>query len=102
MGPVNAAIADNNGKNFLRAISGGMLYTCGFSNVGNHYANEEEGDSIFHGRLRYIPADNVSAFERWEGDEYVVGVCGEMRDNGLFLRTASCAGAYPPPWAARP
>ena len=85
VGPVNAAIADNNGKNFLRAISGGMLYTCGFSNVGNHYANEEEGDSIFHGRLRYIPADNVSAFERWEGDEYVVGVCGEMRDNGLFF-----------------
>lgn len=83
-GPVNAALADNNGRNFLRAISGGMLYTCGFSNVGGDYPSKEEGHNIFHGRLRFVPADNVSVFERWEGDEYVVGVGGEMRDCGLF------------------
>lgn len=85
VGPVNAGLADNNHKNFLRSITGGLLYTCGFSNVGDYYENAEEGDSIFHGRLRYIPADNVGAFERWEGDEYVLGVSGEMRDNGLFF-----------------
>lgn len=47
VGPVNAAIADNNGKNFLRAISGGMLYTCGFSNVGKHYCQRGRGRQHF-------------------------------------------------------
>ncbi len=85
VGPVHPSQADHKGKNFLRAITGGMLYTCGFSNVGSHYPNEEEGESRFHGRLRFVPADNVSVFERWEGDDYIVGVGGEMRDCGLFF-----------------
>ncbi len=85
VGPVQAGLADHEGRNFLRSISGGMLYTCGLSNVGAHYPNDEEGRNIFHGRLRFLPAENVSSFERWEGDEYVVGVSGEMRDNGLFF-----------------
>ncbi len=85
VGPVQSGLADHEGRNFLRSISGGMLYTCGFSNVGGHYPSEEEGRNIFHGRLRFIPADNVASFEKWEGDDFVVGVSGEMRDNGLFF-----------------
>jgi len=85
VGPVHPSQADHKGKNFLRAITGGMLYTCGFSNVGGHYKNEEEGESRFHGRLRFIPAENVGVFEKWEGNDYIVGAKGEMRDCGLFF-----------------
>ncbi len=85
VGPVHPSQADHKGRNFLRAITGGMLYTCGFSNVGSHYPNEQEGENRFHGRLRFIPAENVNVFEKWEGDDYIVGAGGEMRDNGLFF-----------------
>ncbi len=79
------AHTDLHGVNFLRSIGGGLLYTCGLTNVGNAFANEEEGtDDIFHGRLRFTPAENTSSFTRWEKDQYVIGVHGEMRDTSLF------------------
>ncbi|MDR3644664.1 MAG: aldose 1-epimerase family protein [Clostridia bacterium] len=82
-GPVCNAIADPVGINFLRSVTGGMIYTCGFSNVGAQY-EDENGVDYFHGRQRFLPAENISIIEKWEGDDYIVGVGGEMRDNGLF------------------
>ncbi len=79
------AHTDLHGVNFLRSIGGGLLYTCGLSNVGNAFVSAEEGiDDIFHGRLRFAPAENTGSFTRWENDEYVIGVHGEMRDASLF------------------
>lgn len=79
------AHTDLHGINFLRSIGGGMLYTCGLSNVGNAFASPGEGiDDIFHGRMRFTPAENTASFTRWENDEYVIGVHGEMRDASLF------------------
>lgn len=76
---------DLHGINFLRSIGGGLLYTCGLSNVGNAFASAEEGiDDIFHGRMRFTPAENTASFTRWEGDSYMIGVHGEMRDASLF------------------
>ena len=73
------------GVNFLRSIGGGLVYTCGLSNVGNAFVSPEEGvDDIFHGRLRFTPAENTGSFTRWENDDYVIGVHGEMRDASLF------------------
>ncbi len=76
---------DLHGINFLRSIGGGLMYTCGLSNVGNAFASAEEGiDDVFHGRMRFTPAENTASFTRWEGDDYVLGVHGEMRDASLF------------------
>ena len=84
-GLCSASHTDLHGVNFLRSIGGGLVYTCGLSNVGNAYVNEAEGaDDIFHGRLRFTPAENSGSFTRWENDEYVIGVHGEMRDASLF------------------
>jgi len=82
-GLVAAQHTDLHGVNFLRSIGGGMLYTCGLSNVGNAYKDDEK-DDIFHGRLRFIPAENVASFAEWLDDQYVIGVKGEMRDASLF------------------
>ena len=34
--------------------------------------------------MRFTPAENTASFTRWENDEYVIGVHGEMRDASLF------------------
>ncbi|MBR2328218.1 MAG: DUF4432 family protein [Clostridia bacterium] len=82
-GPVAETRADNRGINYLRSISGGFMYTCGLSNVGKEY---EDGIARHynHGRVRFIPAEKVSASAAWEGDEYKISVKGEMRDSGFF------------------
>ena len=82
-GLVGVAHGDLHGINFLRSIGGGMLYTCGLSNVGAAYS-DDNGDHIFHGRLRFIPAENPSSFKNWENGTCTIGVQGEMRDAALF------------------
>jgi len=84
-GIVNASLADlyGMGAGFLRSIAGGMFYTCGLSNNGG--ACTDEGvDHVFNGRLRNIPAEKTSVISAWQGDDYLLGVEGEMRDSGLF------------------
>jgi len=82
-GLVSPSLVEADGMKFLRSVPGGMLYTCGLSNVGA--ACHDEGvDHCFHGRIRNIPAEKVSVVSGWEGDEYILGICGEIRDAALF------------------
>ena len=84
-GIVNASLADlyGMGAGFLRSIAGGMFYTCGLSNNGG--ACTDEGvDHVFNGRVRNIPAEKLASVSEWDGDEYRIGIKGEMRDTGLF------------------
>ena len=82
-GPKQRAHMDTRQPEFLRSITGGMLYTCGLTNVGNYY-RDETGDDYFHGSMRMTPAENVCATAKWEDGEYVLRVSGEMRQGGLF------------------
>jgi hypothetical protein len=82
-GMVAAPFADLHGVNYLRSISGGLLYTCGLSNVGGPFT-EENTDDIFHGRIRFIPAENCGSRAGAEGDDYILRISGEMRDASLF------------------
>ena len=71
------------GNEFLRYFQGGMLYTCGLSNIG--IACEEDGEHHgLHGRISHTPAEKVSVQAEWEGDEYVMTVSGEMREAAHF------------------
>ena len=85
-GLVMPGTLDANGWNFLRAqASGGLIYSCGFSNVGLFGTSPKWGDyDMFHGRLRTLPATNLCAKTYWEGDDYYLSVSGEMRECGLF------------------
>lgn len=85
-GLVMPGTLDANGWNFLRAqASGGLIYSCGFSNVGLFGESPKWGDyDMFHGRLRTLPATNLAAKTYWEGDDYYLSVSGEMRECGLF------------------
>lgn len=90
-GLVMPGTLDANGWNFLRAqASGGLIYSCGFSNVGLFGESPKWGDyDMFHGRLRTLPATNLCAKTYWEGDDYYLSVSGEMREAGLFKENLS-------------
>ncbi len=68
---------------FLRAFGGGLLTTCGLSNVGN--PNVDEGIQYGqHGRASSTPAFEVAAWGEWIGDEYVMTVRGKTREAVLY------------------
>lgn len=68
---------------FLRAFGGGLLTTCGLSNVGN--PNVDEGVQYGqHGRASSTPAFEVAAWGEWIGDEYAMTVRGKTREAVLY------------------
>lgn len=68
---------------FSRYFQGGMLYTCGLSNIGLPCLDEGDAYSL-HGRISHTPAEKVSAAAKWEEDEYVMTLTGEMREVAHF------------------
>jgi len=74
---------DTNGQEALRSIMGGFLFTCGLENICAP-CNIGGKDYPMHGRIRTTPAEHVSAFAGWHGDDYIISVSGEMREAELF------------------
>jgi len=81
-GPVAPAFYSARGWDWLRSFHGGLLTTCGLSNVGDPcmdrgpYLPEEEFGG--HGRIANLPARAVSHRCRWEGDRYLMEARGEV------------------------
>ncbi len=74
---------DTHGQEAQRSIMGGLFFTAGLENIcapcavgGREYP--------MHGRLRTTPAEHCCADARWEGEDYVLSVSGEMREAELF------------------
>jgi hypothetical protein len=83
-GMVAAAHADLHGVNFLRSGAGaGLVYTCGLTNVGPEYRDDNAYD-IFHGRIRFIAPENAGSTEEFKDGDYVLKISGEMREASLF------------------
>lgn len=78
------------GAGWTRGFFGGLLTTCGLTNVGP--AVEEEGERVGqHGRIAYVPAREVETGRAWSGDELRLRVRGVLREivpfrYGLTLR----------------
>lgn len=70
---------EKDGFGWLRGFYGGLITTCGLRNIGGPV--DEHG---IHGRIANIPAQKVSVFADWVGDEYVMKVSGEMRESVVF------------------
>ncbi|MFN8530580.1 MAG: aldose 1-epimerase family protein [Anaerolineae bacterium] len=77
------AFHEPQGIGFLRGFFGGLLTTCGLSNVG--VPNDDQGEHYgLHGRINHLPAHQVSYSADWQGDEYVLTARGKMRETRLF------------------
>src|SRR5512137_283443 len=83
VGPVAPAFHEPPGSGFLRTFHGGLLTTCGLTQVG--VPNVDLGEELgVHGRISHIPARLRSCNDRWDGDDYVFWVQGQMREASLF------------------
>lgn len=75
-------------KQWLRSFTGGLLSTCGLSNVGNPC--EEDLDGVgpqkygLHGRIGNQPADQICVNEDWEDSQYVIHISGRLREAQLL------------------
>lgn len=72
------------GPNAARSIMGGLLVTCGLTNVGPFETLENGRTQPQHGYIRTTPAENDGARGYWDGDDYRIELFGEMRETALF------------------
>jgi hypothetical protein len=71
------------GQGWIRTFGGGLLTTCGLTQVGN--PTEDAGEALgIHGRISNLPAVNVCLGGEWQGDEYEFWVEGEVRQAVLY------------------
>jgi hypothetical protein len=82
-GDVAPAYYDPRGAEWLWTFGGGLLATCGLTQVGP--PNEVAGESLgLHGRVSTAPAEQVCIAEQWEKDGRLLEVSGLVREARLF------------------
>jgi hypothetical protein len=85
------------GIRWLRSYFGGLMTTCGLTNVGAPLPDSPESGEGLHGRIGNTPAHDVAVFQGWEGKHYVLRVSGACRqattfgENLLLRRTVTTA-----------
>lgn len=82
-GPAAPSFYEPQGIGWLRSFHGGLLTTCGLTQVGP--PGEEDGEQLgLHGRISNTPARQVSQGDAWDGDTYTFWVEGRMREASVF------------------
>ena len=71
------------GNGFLRTFGGGLLVTCGLSNVGPACDDAGEHHGL-HGRVSHLAASEVAATSWWQGEDYVLEARGVVREARIF------------------
>ncbi|HWG85426.1 MAG TPA: DUF4432 family protein [Deinococcales bacterium] len=83
-GPVHPALRPGNPETgFVRSFGGGLLTTGGLENVGRPFDDPPEVHGL-HGRQSFIPAEGVGARTWWDGDDFLLGVSGIVREASLY------------------
>ncbi len=74
---------ENGGIDFLRSFTGGLFTTCGLTQVG---APGQDGDEVLgiHGRISHLPAETFNTEERWEEEEFIISINGQLRESCLY------------------
>lgn len=82
-GIAHPAYYEPRGTGWLWGFFGGLMTTCGLTQVGS--PNVDEGEHLGqHGRIADVPAENVRWGSDWQGDELTYWVEGTMREARLF------------------
>jgi hypothetical protein len=83
MGVHAPSFFENQSEQFLRTFGGGMLTTCGLSQVGAPCV--ENGDYLgLHGRISHTPVEKYAIDEYWDNDDYVLRTTGQAREAMLY------------------
>jgi len=76
------------GLGWLRTFFGGLVVTCGLTSAGA--PSVDQGQSLgLHGRISNRPASGISVSERWEGDDYVMSLRGQVQEAVIFGENVS-------------
>ena len=82
-GEVHPHAYDPRGLNWIRSFYGGLVVTCGLTNIGNPC--EDDGEELgLHGRASNLMAFDVAHGGYWDGNEYVLFAEGSLRESRLF------------------
>jgi hypothetical protein len=82
-GVAHPAFFDDRGSAWLHTAAGGLLMTCGLTQVGS--PGTDGGEELgMHGRAHHTPARQVCAEGFWEGDEYLMVVKGKVEETSIF------------------
>lgn len=73
------------GIRWLRSYFGGLLTTCGLTNVGPPCEKSELSGDGLHGRISNTPAEDVCIEKKWIDDKYTLILRGKMRQSALFM-----------------
>lgn len=83
VGVNSAGYYEETDKGFIRGFYGGLLTTCGYTHMGK--VCEDEGEKLgLHGYANHIRAHDVSVYQEWEGDEFVIKVRGKVVEAKVF------------------
>jgi hypothetical protein len=74
---------ENGGFGFHRTFMGGLLTTCGLTQVGAPGIDDDEVLGV-HGRISHLPAESVNVNEAWLDEEYVIEVEGTLRETSIY------------------
>jgi hypothetical protein len=83
-GDVHPAYYDDRGLNWLRTAAGGLLMTCGLTQVGS--PNVDQGQELgLHGRYHHTPASQVCASGQWLSENsYQMEISGVVEEGIIF------------------
>jgi hypothetical protein len=82
-GDVHPAYYDPTGLEWLRTAAGGLLMTCGLTQVGSPC--QDDGKALGqHGRAHHLAARQVVAEGHWQGDDYELHVGGMIEETMIF------------------
>lgn len=82
-GIVGPAYYDPQGSEWLRSFFGGLLTTCGLTQVGQPCVDDGEHLGL-HGRIGNTPAEGVWTRVEWVGDDFVLSAGGTMRESRVY------------------
>ena len=74
---------DTAGREAVRSIMGGAMFTCGLDHV-HGYRTVDGVEYPTHGRIRTTPAEKIGMDSFFDGDQYRIRVTGEMRQAEIF------------------
>jgi hypothetical protein len=82
-GDVHPAYYDAEGTGWLRTASGGLLMTCGLTQVGMPNVDQDESLGL-HGRIHHTPAHQIATESQWVDDVYTMRVRGVLEETRIF------------------
>ena len=80
---VHPSLYEPQGMGWVNGFFGGLVTTCGLNYLGAPCVDQGESLSL-HGKISYVPAEDIGIKQEWIGSDYAMSVSGSMRQASVF------------------